>query len=354
MRKLGRLVVLAISLASTNGCAPLRVQTPPLIVRGVPYDEAVTNPARAKAIATKNQESIEYFKKVEWPLQLDSTHRPQLAVALSGGGLRSAVFSLGVLSGLHEAGIFPENTDLLSAVSGGGYIQSWFYAQQILHGYTADELLSPTGKPQRFLQEHADFVELKPRQPGSILALLASVGPMSVANLLANGIFGWHLNTSTTSHRYMVRFRRTFFGPTTRAKLTVTWSQVRQLLQMKNSGDHSSHHLPMPILNATADLGYTSKEIAHRGYNAVYEFTPYRFGSEGMGYNCYDEKKHLSEDLICPRSPEIGSLERIAVTSGAAYDSSHIDSVAPGRVERLVASSLNPDLLTYPGSKMSG
>ena len=41
-------------------------------------------------------------------------------VALSGGGVRSATFSLGVLCGFAQKGIF-KNIDYLSTVSGGGY-----------------------------------------------------------------------------------------------------------------------------------------------------------------------------------------------------------------------------------------
>ena len=43
-------------------------------------------------------------------------------LALSGGGVRSASFCLGVLQALHAAGKFKETIDYLSTVSGGGYI----------------------------------------------------------------------------------------------------------------------------------------------------------------------------------------------------------------------------------------
>ncbi len=45
-------------------------------------------------------------------------------LALSGGGIRSATFNLGVLQGLAELG-FLKKFDYLSTVSGGGYIGSW-------------------------------------------------------------------------------------------------------------------------------------------------------------------------------------------------------------------------------------
>jgi len=46
------------------------------------------------------------------------------AVCISGGGIRSATFALGVLQGLAGAGIL-EKFHYLSTVSGGGYIGSW-------------------------------------------------------------------------------------------------------------------------------------------------------------------------------------------------------------------------------------
>lgn len=52
-----------------------------------------------------------------------------IGLALSGGGIRSATFSLGVLQALDQAGIF-KSFDYLSTVSGGGFIGSalsaWF------------------------------------------------------------------------------------------------------------------------------------------------------------------------------------------------------------------------------------
>lgn len=53
--------------------------------------------------------------------------RPLRALCLSGGGIRSATFGLGILQGLAAAG-WLEQFDYLSTVSGGGYIGSWLSA----------------------------------------------------------------------------------------------------------------------------------------------------------------------------------------------------------------------------------
>ncbi|WP_434665877.1 patatin-like phospholipase family protein [Paraburkholderia sp. A3BS-1L] len=72
-------------------------------------------------------------------------------LALSGGGIRSATFSLGVIQAFCEGKVLRE-FDYLSTVSGGGYIGSWLSAQ-MLHrfpnGNVADleSVLSPNTSP---------------------------------------------------------------------------------------------------------------------------------------------------------------------------------------------------------------
>lgn len=46
-----------------------------------------------------------------------------VGLALSGGGIRSATFGLGVLEGLKSLGLL-KKIDYLSTVSGGGYIKT--------------------------------------------------------------------------------------------------------------------------------------------------------------------------------------------------------------------------------------
>jgi hypothetical protein len=55
---------------------------------------------------------------------------PPSALCLSGGGIRSGTFALGVLQGLAHLGLLGQ-FDYLSTVSGGGYIGGWFSA--LLH-----------------------------------------------------------------------------------------------------------------------------------------------------------------------------------------------------------------------------
>jgi hypothetical protein len=53
--------------------------------------------------------------------------RGLIGLAISGGGIRSATFGLGVLESLKACGLL-KNVDVLSTVSGGGYIGAWLSA----------------------------------------------------------------------------------------------------------------------------------------------------------------------------------------------------------------------------------
>jgi hypothetical protein len=353
-------------LAGLGGCAALRVASPPppRIVMG-PSDTDLKDPEGMPALAARNEASLKYYREVERVQQVHPERPPQLGIALSGGGMRAAVFSLGVLSGLHDLEVFPQRTDVLSAVSGGGYIASWFYGQQVLNDCSPDELLKPTGAPQEYLKAHGDFVEIKPRQPASYAVIASTLFPMGAVNLFANGLFGWHLNTPTTSPYYVYRFQKTFLNGTKPCRFTgageqaagsVSWGEIRRSIKAANESQDIARHLPTFVLDSTAAFGYTSNEESKHGYNTVYEVTPDRFGSEGMGYYCYPRSDPPPESWDCKAWPaklgsaeagsqklvsrELGTLERIAMTSGAALDS----SVVHKRLWRLVISVFNFDL----------
>lgn len=58
------------------------------------------------------------------PEKLDPWAKDGVGLALSGGGIRSATFGLGLIQGLARQGLLPR-IDLLSTVSGGGYLGSF-------------------------------------------------------------------------------------------------------------------------------------------------------------------------------------------------------------------------------------
>lgn len=64
--------------------------------------------------------------QVKWRERIETGRQPRnlIGLALSGGGIRSATFALGVLQGLQELDLL-RYVDYLSTVSGGGFIGSW-------------------------------------------------------------------------------------------------------------------------------------------------------------------------------------------------------------------------------------
>ena len=76
-------------------------------------------------------------------------HKRKLAaLCLSGGGIRSASFALGVVQGLARLGLLGR-FDYLSTVSGGGYLGGWLSAWMHRAGRerVIEELSRPSGRP---------------------------------------------------------------------------------------------------------------------------------------------------------------------------------------------------------------
>jgi Patatin-like phospholipase len=82
----------------------------------------------AATICCPQAEQSENLKKIYGRIgkipSLLKDGEPLAALCLSGGGIRSATFNLGVLQGLAKLGLL-DKFDYLSSVSGGGYIAGW-------------------------------------------------------------------------------------------------------------------------------------------------------------------------------------------------------------------------------------
>ena len=113
------------------------------------------------------------------------------ALCLSGGGIRSATFNLGILQGLARHGLL-EKFDYLSTVSGGGFIGGWLSAWKKRAGLrqVTEELrkppetpLQPDPKPVEHLRIYSNY--LSP-QPGILSADTWTLIATLVRNLLLN------------------------------------------------------------------------------------------------------------------------------------------------------------------------
>ncbi|MBV8889360.1 MAG: patatin-like phospholipase family protein [Alphaproteobacteria bacterium] len=117
--------------------------------------------------------------------------RPRSALCLSGGGIRSASFALGVLQALARHGLL-FGFDYLSTVSGGGYIGAWLSAWRhhagddatVLHGLTTRNIAPPEEPPElRGLRASSNF--LTPRR-GALSADTWTAVALFIRNLLLN------------------------------------------------------------------------------------------------------------------------------------------------------------------------
>lgn len=125
-----------------------------------------------------------------------------IGLALSGGGIRSATYNLGLLQGLHKLGLLPA-FDYMATVSGGGYIGGFWTRWRARGGRGfpiaeagADEAEAPE---VRALREHGNF--LSPRlgltsadTMRMMVAVLAGTLPAFVATvaMLVLGSWAWH------------------------------------------------------------------------------------------------------------------------------------------------------------------
>ena len=96
----------------------------------------------------------------------DELPRDTVGVALSGGGIRSATFSLGILQALAQKDRL-RKVDFLSTISGGGYIGSFLgrlFTRPAIHGATdpcarvQDILRNSSSSPLRWLRTHANYL----------------------------------------------------------------------------------------------------------------------------------------------------------------------------------------------------
>ena len=106
--------------------------------------------------------------------------KARTALCISGGGIRSATFAMGVIQGLASAKVL-DQFDFLSTVSGGGYIGSWLssWARRHPHGMSGvqedlalcdnaakkagdtkpkDQKLEPEPKPVRHLRDYSNYL----------------------------------------------------------------------------------------------------------------------------------------------------------------------------------------------------
>lgn len=114
-------------------------------------------------------------RRIRAKIREGDPEKDAIGLALSGGGIRSATFNLGILQALEKYG-FLKWIDYLSTVSGGGYIGSslsWFLSKK--HGefpFSKTNSEYKHNKPLQWLRRHSSY--LCPGEGLDIWALIAA------------------------------------------------------------------------------------------------------------------------------------------------------------------------------------
>lgn len=281
----------------------------------------------------------------EWKWNAKQDYPPQLCLALSGGGLRSATFGLGVLKGLHEAELL-KDIDVASSVSGGGYILSWYVAQKYFgrkancgKGLDDKDLFALRGKWMQYLRQNSEFFTAG----HASLPLAIAVFPGIPLNLVANGLFGLHMNASFLYNAYAQRLQQVYHSPPCEdgdCPLGPDIDMDQLADYMKRAGSRETRP-PLFVFNSTALIDDAAGPQAGLLQNTVFEFTPFQYGSAALGRYQYRAQERQGEPLAVQRT---WGLHEIVALSGAALDSNKFSNHPSSRQ---ILTAFNFDLGRY-------
>ena len=134
--------------------------------------EAERHPGSGVAVPLEEHQDIEKAKKAQEQKQHEhlrsiwaSVHalpenEKQAALCISGGGIRSATFALGVLQGLARCGLLGK-FHYLSTVSGGGYIGGWLTAWIHRAKNGLSDVITDLAKPREDTRPNPEPVEMQ-------------------------------------------------------------------------------------------------------------------------------------------------------------------------------------------------
>ena len=173
------------------------------VVRQEPGEPDETFRLRVATGYEESRRAEKHCQTCDRPLKQILHDMQATAVCLSGGGIRSASFSLGVLEGLARFSRGAEwrqgqktvmdSLDYLSTVSGGGYIGSWLmaWAQRSRYSDAVTQLATsaptsgdPEPQPIRHLREYTSYLTPKYGFTLDTLTLGAIVGRNMILNWL--------------------------------------------------------------------------------------------------------------------------------------------------------------------------
>ncbi len=273
----------------------------------------------------------------------DAAHPQLTGVALSGGGIRSASFSLGVLQGLDALHAMPR-IDYMSAVSGGSYTAGWVQAHLGANQYGAyrddlyyevagvdfHNLLSNTDDNVEQLRTHTQFINGGGFWSGpELIWEYLWRWPISLTWDVLLHIKG-NYNEIHPITVYQNRIERTYFRGNPPANASAPPKREAPLTEA-NRGE-----FPTPYLIINGNLvnnGYPrgNQTTAQDSFN--FELTRDEVGSDGLGYiesAAFDRDvesvtiEHGIPTEVTVKGTDLDTsqfrISQAVATSGAAFD----------------------------------
>lgn len=302
----------------------LLVQERPLVLQGYrglePGSDDWVRAARRNALAVdyyRTRESRYYPSLRRAPRRADDgwpKGLPRRCLALSGGGLRSAAYAMGALDALHESH-WLHDVDVVASSSGGSYVNYWL-TMALAEGRTQEEMFAGASSPSLFgVRQGAELLTTSFWvTPGAVTVAEWALFLPSLLTFdpFLPGPIDRKLNRRDEFQPYhgtsfYAGVLHRMFAPETDTRPWVLPALARKLAAVD---------APVPVFVATAREGAfeacsednTEGLLAVRALDVartVFEFTPWRVGSDGIGY---------------ASAPELLQTRHAVAASGAAPD----------------------------------
>lgn len=315
-----------------------------LKINGLPSNLGTLNKIETDVQARKNRFKLEAMYSEEFDeidsVKKDRPHAKHIGLALSGGGIRSASYALGVLQGLHEAGML-DDIGYLSTVSGGGYAGSWY----MLHNDAPGLLDRKSRHSQHVVQNGYYLVSAHASKAKTELVRYLGYHFCLVPfHWIINGIFDLDRNMPCLDELYRRGIERAYqyekpFSPTEMFKHDnfcrgPTGGHVKMCdlkptawIKRRKLGGPEPEQRPFWIINMHLVLSDDQTTNRNRSGDA-FELTPLRAGADSIGYvkvpDADDSSWDGSADWMFP-------CNGVAI-SGAAVDSGSLQAGAVGNV----------------------
>ena len=258
----------------------------------------------------------------EWRFNHNDKNRPPaLGLAMSGGGIRSAAFNLGVIQALHEQNILPK-IDVISAVSGGSYTLSWYllqpyYAAQAnqidQHHFnisdTFNSMFDTNGKYQAYLSKRPQIVQLDMLAIASITDIVIMQPLRGLSALLGNSSL--YNKVGMLKEEYRNRIQIMFQGAPNTGSLFDIANRISFKENFELNSDQcdvtyvspvrfgdlakfaEDNNLPFFIFNATILVSHKNR---HMLWPTAFEITSDDIGSDVCGFRKWEEMEDWDTD----------------------------------------------------------